>query len=225
MLLVARRRARPPGGGSAAMPRRERERAVVAEAAAGMNARIRCTAGGDAAGNLQITEDPPKGRKSGSRTPQDGIQVQVVTATEAWRRAWQNAFRSFRSARHAPVAVPSPHRKETPADAERSAIVDVEGRHVRKLAAVACTLVAGPARGARWEGIVRARNELRRRRSRWRCRRSSRRNQGGKPGAGRSVRTAEPSAPQGAGLSPPLTAEEAVTDFFRRSGQLSSQCR
>lgn len=61
------------------MPRREHERAVAAEAAAKQaeraNALYRWR---DAAGNLQVTQDPPKGRKYEriSRTPQDGIEVQ-----------------------------------------------------------------------------------------------------------------------------------------------------
>ena len=63
---------------SSEMPRRERERAVAAEAAARQAERANSLyRWRDAAGNLQITEDPPKGRKYEriSRTPQDGIQV------------------------------------------------------------------------------------------------------------------------------------------------------
>ena len=60
------------------MPRRERERAIAAEAAAEQAERADSLyRWRDAAGNLQVTEDPPKGRKYEriSRTPQDGIQV------------------------------------------------------------------------------------------------------------------------------------------------------
>ena len=60
------------------MPRRERERAIAAEAAAQQAERANSLyRWRDAAGNLQVTEDPPKGRKYEriSRTPQDGIQV------------------------------------------------------------------------------------------------------------------------------------------------------
>ena len=60
------------------MPRRERERAIAAEAAAEQAERANSLyRWRDAAGNLQVTEDPPKGRKYEriSRTPQDGIQV------------------------------------------------------------------------------------------------------------------------------------------------------
>ncbi|TXH65924.1 MAG: DUF4124 domain-containing protein [Thermomonas sp.] len=60
------------------MPRRERERAVAAEAAAIQAERANSLyRWRDAAGNLQITEDPPAGRKYEriSRTPQDGIEV------------------------------------------------------------------------------------------------------------------------------------------------------
>ncbi len=63
---------------SSEMPRREHERAVAAEAAARQAERANSLyRWRDAAGNLQITEDPPKGRKYEriSRTPQDGIQV------------------------------------------------------------------------------------------------------------------------------------------------------
>lgn len=60
------------------MPRRAHERAVAAEAAA-----IRAERANslyrwhDDAGNLHVTEDPPKGRKYErvSRTPKDGIEV------------------------------------------------------------------------------------------------------------------------------------------------------
>ena len=60
------------------MPRRERERAAAAEAAAQQAERADSLyRWRDAAGNLQITEDPPAGRKYEriSRTPQDGIEV------------------------------------------------------------------------------------------------------------------------------------------------------
>ena len=60
------------------MPRRERERAVAADAAAIQAERANSLyRWRDAAGNLQITEDPPAGRKYEriSRTPQDGIEV------------------------------------------------------------------------------------------------------------------------------------------------------
>ena len=60
------------------MPRRERERAVAAEAAAIQAERANSLyRWRDAAGNLQITEDLPAGRKYEriSRTPQDGIEV------------------------------------------------------------------------------------------------------------------------------------------------------
>ena len=60
------------------MPRRERERAAAAQAAMAQAER----AGSlykwrDASGNLQITDEPPRGRKYEriSREPQDGIQV------------------------------------------------------------------------------------------------------------------------------------------------------
>jgi len=60
------------------MPRRERERAAAAQAAmaeaerAGSLYKWR-----DAGGNLQITEQPPKGRRYEriSRDPQEGIEV------------------------------------------------------------------------------------------------------------------------------------------------------
>ena len=60
------------------MPRRERERAVAAGAAAIQAERADSLyRWRDSAGNLQITEDPPAGRKYEriSRTPQDGIEV------------------------------------------------------------------------------------------------------------------------------------------------------
>lgn len=63
---------------SSEMPRRERERAIAAEAAARQAERANSLyRWRDAAGNLQITEVPPKGRKYEriSRTPQDGIEV------------------------------------------------------------------------------------------------------------------------------------------------------
>jgi hypothetical protein len=63
---------------SSEMPRRERERAIAAEAAARQAERANSLyRWRDASGNLQITEDPPKGRKYEriSRTPQDGIEV------------------------------------------------------------------------------------------------------------------------------------------------------
>ncbi len=60
------------------MPRREHERAVAAEAAAiqaeRANALYRWR---DDAGNLHVTEDPPKDRRYEriSRTPKEGLQV------------------------------------------------------------------------------------------------------------------------------------------------------
>ena len=60
------------------MPRRERERAVAAEAAAIQAERADSLyRWRDDAGNLQITDEAPKGRKYEriSRTPQDGIRV------------------------------------------------------------------------------------------------------------------------------------------------------
>ena len=63
---------------SSEIPRRERERAIAAEAAARQAERANSLyRWRDASGNLQITEDPPKGRKYEriSRTPQDGIEV------------------------------------------------------------------------------------------------------------------------------------------------------
>lgn len=63
---------------TAEMPRRQHERAAAAEAAAiqaeRANALYRWR---DDAGNLHVTEDPPKGRRYEriSRTPKDGIEV------------------------------------------------------------------------------------------------------------------------------------------------------
>ena len=60
------------------MPRRQRERAVAAEAAAKQAERADSLyRWRDDAGNLQITDEPPKGRKYEriSRTPQEGIEV------------------------------------------------------------------------------------------------------------------------------------------------------
>ena len=64
------------------MPRRERERAIAAEAAAKQAERANSLyRWRDAAGQLQVTEDPPQGKDAGrkyeriSRTPQDGIEV------------------------------------------------------------------------------------------------------------------------------------------------------
>lgn len=60
------------------MPRREHERAIAAKAAAKQAERADSLyRWRDAAGNLQITEDPPKGRKYEriSRTPRDGIEI------------------------------------------------------------------------------------------------------------------------------------------------------
>ena len=60
------------------MPRRERERADAAEAAAIQAERANSLyRWRDDAGNLQITDEPPKGRRYEriSRTPQDGIRV------------------------------------------------------------------------------------------------------------------------------------------------------
>ena len=62
----------------AEMPRRQHERAAAAEAAAiqaeRANALYRWR---DDAGNLHVTEDPPKGRRYEriSRAPKDGIEV------------------------------------------------------------------------------------------------------------------------------------------------------
>ena len=60
------------------MPRRERERAAAAQAAMAQAERADSLyRWRDAAGHLQVTQDPPKGRKYEriSRTPQDGIRV------------------------------------------------------------------------------------------------------------------------------------------------------
>ena len=60
------------------MPRRERERAAAAEAAAIQAERANSLyRWRDDAGNLQITDEPPKGRRYEriSRTPQDRIRV------------------------------------------------------------------------------------------------------------------------------------------------------
>ena len=60
------------------MPRRERERAIAAEAAAKQAERADSLyRWRDAAGQLQITQEPPAGRKYEriSRTPRDGIEV------------------------------------------------------------------------------------------------------------------------------------------------------
>ena len=60
------------------MPRRERERATAAEAAAIQAERADSLyRWRDDAGNLQITDEPPKGRRYEriSRTPRDGIEV------------------------------------------------------------------------------------------------------------------------------------------------------
>jgi len=60
------------------MPRRERERAAAAQVAMAQAERTSSLyKWRDASGNLQITEDPPQGRKYQriSREPRDGIQV------------------------------------------------------------------------------------------------------------------------------------------------------
>ena len=60
------------------MPRRERERAAAAQAAMVQAERANSLyRWRDADGHLQITQEPPKGRKYEriSRTPQDGIEV------------------------------------------------------------------------------------------------------------------------------------------------------
>ena len=60
------------------MPRRERERAIAAEAAAKQAERADSLyRWRDAAGLLQVTEQPPKGHRYEriSRTPEDGIEV------------------------------------------------------------------------------------------------------------------------------------------------------
>ena len=61
------------------MPRRERERAIAAEAAAKQAERADSLyRWRDDAGQLQITQEPPAGRKYEriSRTPQDGIEIE-----------------------------------------------------------------------------------------------------------------------------------------------------
>ena len=60
------------------MPKRERERAIAAEAAAQQAERAYSLyRWRDADGNLQVTAEPPKGRKYEriSRQPKDGIQI------------------------------------------------------------------------------------------------------------------------------------------------------
>ena len=60
------------------MPKRERERAIAAEAAAQQAERAESLyRWRDADGNLQVTAEPPKGRKYEriSRTPEDGIRI------------------------------------------------------------------------------------------------------------------------------------------------------
>ena len=60
------------------MPRREHERAIAAEAAAKRAERADSLyRWRDAAGNLQVTQEPPKGVKYQriSRTPRDGVEV------------------------------------------------------------------------------------------------------------------------------------------------------
>jgi hypothetical protein len=60
------------------MPRRERERAIAAEAAARNAERADSLyRWRDDAGRLQVTDEPPKGRRYEriSRTPQDGITI------------------------------------------------------------------------------------------------------------------------------------------------------
>ena len=60
------------------MPRREHERAIAAEAATKQAERANSLyRWRDASGRLQITEEPPKGRKYEriSREPDEGIQV------------------------------------------------------------------------------------------------------------------------------------------------------
>lgn len=61
------------------MPRRERERAAAAEAAAMAEAEHASSLyrWRDAEGNLQITDEPPKGRQYEriSREPKDGLEV------------------------------------------------------------------------------------------------------------------------------------------------------
>ena len=61
------------------MPRRQQERAAAAEAAAAQAEQASSLyRWRDAAGNLQITEEPPTGRKYEriSREPEDGIRVE-----------------------------------------------------------------------------------------------------------------------------------------------------
>ena len=61
------------------MPRREQARAVAAQAAQAQAERANSLyRWRDDAGNLQITDEPPKGRKYEriSRTPQDSIEIQ-----------------------------------------------------------------------------------------------------------------------------------------------------
>ena len=60
------------------MPKRERERAIAAEAAAQQAERADSLyRWRDADGNLQVTAEPPKGRKYEriSRPPEDGIRI------------------------------------------------------------------------------------------------------------------------------------------------------
>jgi len=60
------------------MPRRERERAIAAEAAARRAEQVDSLyRWRDANGVLQVTEQPPKGRRYEriGRTPEDGIEV------------------------------------------------------------------------------------------------------------------------------------------------------
>ena len=60
------------------MPRRDRERAIAAEAAARNAERADSLyRWRDDAGRLQVTDEPPKGRRYEriSRTPQDGITI------------------------------------------------------------------------------------------------------------------------------------------------------
>ncbi|QNN47820.1 DUF4124 domain-containing protein [Thermomonas brevis] len=63
---------------TAEMPRRQHERAAAAEAAAIQAERANTLyRWRDDAGNLHVTEDPPKGRRYEriSRAPKDGIEV------------------------------------------------------------------------------------------------------------------------------------------------------
>ena len=76
--LIASRLSRL-GQAEPALVTRERQRVAVAEAAAKQAERADSLyRWRDDAGNLQITEEPPKGRKYEriSRTPQDGIEIQ-----------------------------------------------------------------------------------------------------------------------------------------------------